>query len=163
MKVEFTTNLGGFVVELSEKTPTTSNNFVSLVKEGYYDGAIFHRVIKDFMVQGGGFNASMDSLGAKNAIDNEANLAGANRRGTIAMARTNDPHSASTQFFINTKDNSFLDFKSETPNGWGYCVFGEVVEGMETIEAIEKSATGSLMGHQDVPKETVLIEKACML
>lgn len=163
MKAQFETNFGKFILDLSEATPKTTENFTNLVQEGYYNSSIFHRVIKDFMVQGGGFDASMQDLDNKAAIDNEANMGGENKRGTIAMARTNMPHSASTQFFINTKDNAFLNFTSESPQGWGYCVFGQVVEGMETIDAIEKVSTGSRMGHQDVPTESVIIEKAFLL
>lgn len=163
MKAKFETNHGGFVILLNENTPKTSANFKKLVEEGYYNGAIFHRVIKNFMVQAGGFDADMSDLDSRAAIENENHAALINKRGTIAMARTNDPHSASTQFFINTKDNDFLNFSSETMQGWGYCVFGEVVEGMDTIDSIEGVATGSRHGHQDVPLESVVINTAEMI
>jgi peptidyl-prolyl cis-trans isomerase B (cyclophilin B) len=155
------TNKGVIQIELDhENTPETANNFVNLVKEKYYDGTIFHRVIDGFMVQGGGFNPGMTAKDNKGSIMNEANNGQANNRGTLAMARTSDPHSASSQFFINTVDNKFLNFKAENQAGWGYCVFGHVTQGMDVVDAIQKTKTGNMAGHQDVPTEEILIETA---
>ena len=159
--IKFTTNHGAFTLELNaEKAPKTVANFISYVEAGHYDGTIFHRVIKNFMIQGGGFTADMDQKACQAPIENEAANGLQNKRGTIAMARTNDPHSATAQFFINTVDNDFLDFKAPSGQGWGYCVFGEVVEGMEIVDKIRAVATGNKGFHQDVPKEAVIIEKA---
>lgn len=154
------TNYGDITIELDTKnTPKTAENFLQYVKNGFYDGTIFHRVIDGFMIQGGGFDGHMSQKNTGSPIQNEANKGGTNKRGTIAMARTNDPHSATAQFFINVVDNDFLNFKSETGNGWGYCVFGNVTSGMETVDKIKKVATGNKSGHQNVPTENVVIEK----
>lgn len=155
------TNFGEIKIELfADKAPVTAENFLSYVREGHYDNTIFHRVIKGFMIQGGGFAPGMEEKSTKDSIKNEANNGVSNKRGTIAMARTMEPHSASAQFFINDSDNDFLDFKAETQDGWGYCVFGEVVEGMDVVDQIKAVATGNHGFHQDVPKEDVIIEKA---
>ena len=164
MKVQLTTTLGEITLELnSEKAPKTVENFLAYVESGHFDGTIFHRVIKDFMVQGGGMDKDMNSKSTRDSIQNEANNGLANEYGSIAMARTSDPHSASAQFFINTNDNAFLDFSSETQDGWGYCVFGKVVDGIEVVTSIEEKPTTTRNGHQDVPEETVEIEKAVIL
>lgn len=143
-----------------DKTPATAKNFEDYVKSGFYDGTIFHRVIDGFMVQGGGLEPGMSQKSGNDPIENEADKGESNLRGTIAMARTSDPHSASSQFFINVKDNKFLDHKSKDINGWGYCVFGKVVDGMDVVDKIKGVETGSRAGHQDVPLEDVVIEKA---
>jgi len=150
------------MIELdAEKAPNSSANFVEYVKDGFYDGVIFHRVIPNFMVQGGGMNPDMSEKANKKApIKNEANNGLKNDRGTLAMARTNDPHSASSQFFINLKDNDFLNHTSESQAGWGYAVFGKVTEGLETIDEIAKVQTGNKGPHGDVPVEEVTIIKA---
>ena len=136
-QVKFTTSLGAFTLQLdAEKAPKTVENFLAYVAAGHYDNTIFHRVIKGFMIQGGGFEPGMKQKECRAPIDNEAANGLKNKRGTIAMARTGDPHSATAQFFINVVDNDFLDFKAPSGQGWGYCVFGEVTEGMETIDAI---------------------------
>jgi len=161
MKVQITTNQGGITLELNHvKAPVTVENFVTYVKEGHYNGTIFHRVINDFMIQGGGMDADMKEQPTRASIKNEANNGLSNLLGTIAMARTPDPHSASAQFYINTNDNAFLDFSAETDDGWGYCVFGEVIDGMDVVEKIEEVRTTTRAGYQDVPEETILIEKA---
>lgn len=158
--IELQTSYGNIKIELDfESTPNTANNFLNLAKSGYYDGTIFHRVINNFMIQGGGFNQDMEQKPQQTPIENEANKGKANTKGTISMARTSDPHSASSQFFINVADNNFLNFKSETSSGWGYCVFGKVVEGMDVVDKIKAVATTSRRGHQDVPVENVVIEK----
>ena len=163
-KIKLETSKGMMVIELdAEKAPNTSANFVEYVKDGFYDGIIFHRVIPNFMVQGGGMNPDMSEKGNKNApIKNEANNGLKNDRGTLAMARTNDPHSASSQFFINLKDNDFLNHTSETPAGWGYAVFGKVTEGLDVIDEIAKVQTGNVGGHGDVPTEAITIIKATL-
>lgn len=154
------TNHGIITIDLDfENTPITAENFLNYAKSGFYDGLIFHRVINGFMIQGGGFDVNMQQKHTTKTIKNEANKAQPNKRGTLAMARTNDPHSASSQFFINVVDNDFLNFKSETANGWGYCVFGKVTEGMDIVDAIKKVPTTSRAGHQDVPRENIIIEK----
>ena len=161
MKVRLTTSKGDILLELdTEKAPVTVENFKNYVTSGHYDGTIFHRVIEDFMIQGGGLNEGMDTLPTQAPIQNEANNGLSNVVGSISMARTSDPHSASAQFFINTNDNIGLDFRSETMDGWGYCVFGKVVEGMDVVEAIEETDTTSRSGHQDVPVEPIHIKKA---
>ncbi|MFZ5697183.1 MAG: peptidylprolyl isomerase [Pseudomonadota bacterium] len=161
MKVALRTSAGDIIIELDNaKAPVSVENFVNYVKAGHYDGTIFHRVIKDFMIQGGGFTADMNQKNVRASIRNEANNGLKNLRGTIAMARTNEPHSASSQFFINTVDNDFLNFRSETAQGWGYAVFGKVVEGMATVDAIRNVRTGSGGMHKDVPVEPVTINKA---
>ena len=161
MKVALNTNFGRIVLELDEvNAPKTTANFVSYVKSGHYNGTIFHRVIPNFMIQGGGFEANMNQKSTKAPIENEANNGLKNDVGTIAMARTQDPHSASAQFFINTKKNDFLNHSSKTVQGWGYAVFGKVVEGMDVVTAIEKVRTGNKGYHGDVPVEPVVIETA---
>jgi len=157
MKVALRTSAGDIVLELdSSKAPITVENFVNYVKAGHYDGTIFHRVIKDFMIQGGGMTADMNQKRTNAPIKNEANNGLKNVRGSIAMARTSDPHSASAQFFINTVDNDFLNFRNESTQGWGYAVFGKVIEGIATVDKIRAVKTS----HGDVPVETVLINKA---
>ena len=159
--VELTTSAGVIRLELDEaKAPTTVANFLSYVNKGHYDGTVFHRVIKSFMIQGGGMTADMNQKPTEAPIQNEANNGLKNVKYSIAMARTNAPHSASAQFFINTKDNDFLNFTSESPSGWGYAVFGKVVAGTEVVDAIEKVRTGRKGFHDDVPLEAVVIEKA---
>ncbi|MDH1629216.1 peptidylprolyl isomerase [Pseudomonas mosselii] len=160
-KVKLSTNHGDIVLQLdAEKAPLTTENFVQYVKEGHYDGTVFHRVIKGFMIQGGGFEPGMSQKKTRASIQNEADNGLKNDKYTIAMARTMEPHSASAQFFINASDNGFLNHSGKNVQGWGYAVFGEVIEGKEVVDAIEKVATGSKSGHQDVPKEDVIIEKA---
>ncbi|MBL8481675.1 MAG: peptidyl-prolyl cis-trans isomerase [Rhodocyclaceae bacterium] len=159
--VKLHTSLGVITLELDEqKAPVTAKNFIDYVNAGHYSNTVFHRVISNFMIQGGGFEPGMKQKATREPIKNEANNGLANARGTIAMARTNEPHSASAQFFINVTDNDFLNFKSESPQGWGYCVFGRVTEGMEVVDAIRKVRTGSKGIHQDVPIEDVLILRA---
>ncbi|SNY55443.1 peptidyl-prolyl cis-trans isomerase B (cyclophilin B) [Arsukibacterium tuosuense] len=158
------TNYGVITLNLfADKAPVTVENFISYVKDGFFDGTIFHRVIDGFMIQGGGFTPDMDQKETKAPIKNEANNKVANSKGTIAMARTNDPHSATCQFFINIADNSFLNHSAESSQGWGYCVFGEVTDGMEVVEKIRQVKTGRFAGHSDVPVEPVVIEKAELL
>ncbi|MBC7210346.1 MAG: peptidylprolyl isomerase, partial [Pseudomonas sp.] len=135
-------------------------NFVQYVKDGHYNGTVFHRVIKGFMIQGGGFEPGMSQKKTRASIQNEADNGLKNAKYSIAMARTMEPHSASAQFFINASDNDFLNHSGKNVQGWGYAVFGEVIEGKEIVDAIEKVATGSKAGHQDVPKDDVIIEKA---
>ena len=160
-KVKLTTTLGEIIIQLNtEKAPVSSANFLTYVNEGFYNGTIFHRIIPGFMAQGGGFDTSFNQKAVHASIKNEANNGMANSRGTIAMARTNDPNSATAQFFINYKDNSFLNHTSPTASGWGYAVFGEVIEGMDVVDAMAKQATGNRGGHQDVPKTDIVIEKA---
>lgn len=157
------TSLGPITIALDfDNTPVTAENFKRYAEEGYYNGTIFHRVINGFMIQGGGFDADMHQKETHASIKNEANKGGKNKRGTLAMARTSDPHSASAQFFINVVDNDFLNFKSETENGWGYCVFGNVVDGMDVVDKIKAVSTTNRMGHQDVPVNPVTIEKVLM-
>ncbi len=153
------TNLGDIKIELDEENaPITSANFKQYVKDGHYDGCIFHRVINNFMIQGGGFESGMKEKETREPIQNEANNGLSNLTGSIAMARTMDPHSASAQFFINVADNKFLDHPGQ--DGWGYCVFGKVTEGMEVVNKIKTVETGFNSGHQDVPVEDVIITKA---
>ncbi len=160
-KVKMTTSLGAIVIQLDNaKAPVSAANFAEYVKSGFYDGTIFHRVIPGFMAQGGGFDTSFNQKETKAPIKNEADNGLKNKRGSIAMARTNDPNSATAQFFINYKDNSFLDHTSPTPSGWGYAVFGEVIEGMDVVDAMAKQPTGNRGMHQDVPKTDIVIEKA---
>ncbi len=154
------TNLGNIEIELFEKEyPGTVENFKSYAKAGFYNGTIFHRVINNFMIQGGGFNADMEEELTDEPIKNEANKKSKNLKGTIAMARTMDPHSASSQFYINLVDNDFLNFKARNENGYGYCVFGKVSKGMKTVDKIKVVETTSVMGHSDVPYEAVVINK----
>ena len=164
MKVRLSTNHGDITLELdTENAPETCANFAQYVTDGHYDGTVFHRVIPGFMIQGGGFEPGMKQKPTRDNIKNEANNGLKNNTGTIAMARTPDPHSASSQFFINVKDNDFLNFRDESMQGWGYCVFGKTIDGMDAVKAIEAVATGSASGHQDVPLEDVVIEKAEIL
>jgi peptidyl-prolyl cis-trans isomerase B (cyclophilin B) len=157
----FQTNFGQISIELDfEKAPKTAANFQKYVEDGHYDGTIFHRVIDGFMIQGGGFDEDMLQKETREPVENEADNGLKNDTGTLAMARTQDPHSASAQFFINVKDNDFLNFRSKDINGWGYCVFGKVVEGMDVVNKIKAVKTGSSMGHQDVPVDSVIIEAA---
>ncbi|MBX9915496.1 MAG: peptidyl-prolyl cis-trans isomerase [Pseudomonadaceae bacterium] len=159
--IKLHTNHGVISINLFEdKAPLTAANFTQYVKDGHYDNVIFHRVISNFMIQGGGFAPGMQEKSTRASIKNEADNGLSNKTGTLAMARTNEPHSASAQFFINVKDNDFLDHSSKTAQGWGYCVFGEVVEGLDIVEKIKAVATGSKGGHQDVPLEDVIIERA---
>ena len=164
MKAVIATSLGQITIELNqEKAPKTVENFLAYVKSGFYDGTIFHRVIEGFMIQGGGMDKEMKTKPTNPSIENEANNGLSNLYGTIAMARTSSPHSATAQFFINTEDNPGLDFQSETEEGWGYCVFGEVVEGIEVVNTIEEQTTTTRNGHQDVPEEIIYIKKITSL
>ena len=159
--VELTTNHGAIRIELDDaKAPLSVANFLSYVNSGHYDGTVFHRVIKGFMVQGGGFEVGMKQKPTGAEIQNEANNGLKNNKYTLAMARTSAPHSATAQFFINGTDNDFLNFRSESAQGWGYAVFGKVVAGTEVVDAIERVATGRKGGHDDVPTEDVVILKA---
>jgi peptidyl-prolyl cis-trans isomerase B (cyclophilin B) len=159
--VKLTTNHGVITLELdAEKAPKTVENFLQYVRDGFFDGTIFHRVIDGFMIQGGGFEPGMTQKPTRDTIENEAANGLKNEAYTIAMARTPNPHSATAQFFINVKNNGFLDFTSPTPQGWGYCVFGKVTEGTDVVDKIKKVKTGNRAGHQDVPMEDVVIEKA---
>ncbi|WP_239986960.1 peptidylprolyl isomerase [Agitococcus lubricus] len=161
MKVALNTNFGRIVLELDAvNAPKTTANFVDYVKSGHYNGTIFHRVIRGFMIQGGGFDKTMNQKTTKASIENEANNGLKNDVGTIAMARTQDPHSASAQFFINVANNSFLNHSSKTVQGWGYAVFGKVTEGMAIVTQIEGVKTGNKGYHGDVPLEPVVIETA---
>jgi peptidyl-prolyl cis-trans isomerase B (cyclophilin B) len=160
MNVRMTTSHGGILLELNpEKAPATVENFIEYVRSGHYDGTIFHRVIEDFMIQGGGFDQEMNEKPTGASIQCEADNGLSNLDRTIAMARTADPHSASCQFFISTTENAFLDFRSATDDGWGYCVFGKVIEGSDVVEKVEKVSTTTRNGHQGVPEELVIIEK----
>lgn len=159
--VKLQTNFGDITLELNaEKAPITVANFLQYVDNGFYDGTIFHRVIDGFMIQGGGFDAEMNQKATLAEIKNEANNGLSNEQYTIAMARTSAPHSASSQFFINVANNSFLNHTAETSSGWGYCVFGKVTAGTEVIDKIKKVATTNRKGHQDVPVDNVIIQKA---
>lgn len=159
--VEMQTSAGTLTIELDDvKAPVSTANFLDYVRKGHYDGTVFHRVIKGFMVQGGGFDAQMNQKPTAAPIANEAGNGLRNQRYTLAMARTSAPHSATAQFFINTVDNGFLDFKSESPQGWGYAVFGRVVKGTEVVDAIEQVRTGNRGGHADVPLDAVTILSA---
>lgn len=161
--VKLLTNYGEITIELdAEKAPITVANFLQYVESGFYDGLIFHRVIKDFMLQTGGFNAKMKQKDTEAEIKNEADNGLSNDKYTIAMARTSIPDSASSQFFINANDNNFLNHTSPTSSGWGYCVFGKVTEGMDVVDQIEVVETTTTAGHQDVPTEPVIIEKATL-
>lgn len=163
-KVQLQTTQGAIVIELdAEKAPKSVENFLSYVRKGHYDNTIFHRVIKNFMIQGGGFEPGMKQKDTDAPIENEAGNGLKNDRYTVAMARTNAPHSATAQFFINVVDNDFLNFSSSTPQGFGYAVFGKVVEGTDVIDAIKGVRTGSSGFHQDVPLEDVVIEKATIV
>lgn len=154
----FETNYGAFTVELDQdKVPKTCENFIDYIRSGFYDNTLFHRVISGFVIQGGGFSPDMVQKKTSSPIENEADLGERNLRGTLSMARTSDPHSATSQFFISLKDNDFLDFKSKDMAGWGYCVFGRVTSGMEVIDKIATVATTMRDGHQDVPAEDVIL------
>ena len=156
--ITFKTTLGDIKIALDfDKAPITAENFKQYAQDGFYNGTIFHRVIKGFMAQGGGFASGMTEKETRASIQNEANNGLSNKRGTLAMARTQDPHSASAQYFINLVDNDFLDFKHESVSGWGYCVFGEVVEGMEVVDKMATVDTGHYAGHGDVPKEEIVV------
>jgi peptidyl-prolyl cis-trans isomerase B (cyclophilin B) len=164
MNVRITTTHGDILLELdADKAPVTVENFISYVKSGHYDGTIFHRVIEDFMIQGGGLDQEMKDKPTNASIKNEADNGLSNLDGTIAMARTADPQSASAQFFINTTDNAFLDHRSPTEDGWGYCVFGKVVDGSDVVEKIEETDTTSRSGYQDVPEDLIIIEKMVVI
>ena len=164
MKAVIATSLGQITIELNqEKAPKTVENFLAYVKSGFYDGTIFHRVIEGFMIQGGGMDKEMKTKPTNPSIENEAKNGLSNLHGTIAMARTSNPHSATAQFFINTEDNRGLDFQSETEQGWGYCVFGKVTDGIEVVIAIDEKPTTTRNGFQDVPEEIVTIDKVSML
>jgi peptidyl-prolyl cis-trans isomerase B (cyclophilin B) len=160
-RVQFKTNHGDFIIELNtEKAPISSANFLEYVKSGHYNGTIFHRVIPNFMVQGGGMEPGMRQKETLANIENEAQNGLKNVRGSVAMARTSDPHSASSQFFINVVDNDFLNHSAPTPQGWGYAVFGMVTEGLDVVDTIRKVPTGSAGFHQDVPKDDVIVLEA---
>jgi peptidyl-prolyl cis-trans isomerase B (cyclophilin B) len=157
--ITLTTSLGDIVIDIDEaKAPKTCENFKQYVRDGHYDGTIFHRVIDGFMIQGGGFNEHLIQKYTRDPIENEAKNGLSNLAGTVAMARTMNPHSATAQFYINVADNRFLDHPGQ--DGWGYCVFGRVVEGMDVVDRIRKVKTATQQGYQDVPVEPVLIEKA---
>lgn len=162
--IKLETTAGDIIIQLDyDNAPNTAKNFEKYVTDGFYDGVIFHRVIPGFMVQGGGFEPGMKEKTTRDCIDNEANNGLSNEVGTLAMARTNDPHSASAQFFINVSNNTFLNHSSETSQGWGYCVFGKVVQGYENVEAITKQPTGNAGYHADVPKTDIIINKATII
>ncbi|HFQ13355.1 MAG TPA: peptidyl-prolyl cis-trans isomerase [Gammaproteobacteria bacterium] len=157
--IKLNTSMGTIVIELdSDKAPKTAANFLQYARDGFYNGTIFHRVINNFMIQGGGMQPGMVEKQTREPIENEADNGLSNLKGTIAMARTQDPHSATAQFFINVADNTFLDHSAPNPQGWGYCVFGKVVEGMDVVEKIKDVPTGNAGYHQDVPLEDVVIE-----
>ena len=159
-----TTTVGPMTLELdADNAPKTVENFLSYVSNGFYDGTIFHRVINNFMVQGGGFTADMEQKATEAPIENEANNGLKNAYGTIAMARTQDPHSATAQFFINVQDNDFLNHTGENMQGWGYAVFGKVTDGEEVLDKIRGVQTGSQAGHQDVPVEPIIIESVTLI
>ena len=159
--VTLQTMLGKIVIELfTEEAPETTANFIKYVEDGFYDGTIFHRVIDGFMIQGGGFDEEFNQKETRAPIKNEADNRLSNEVGTVAMARLPDPHSASAQFFININDNKFLDFKSATPQGYGYCVFGRVIDGMDVVNTIKEAETGNRAGHSDVPIDNIVIESA---
>ena len=158
--VTFETTMGSIVIELFEDdAPITTKNFLDYANSGFYDGTLFHRVIPGFVIQGGGLETGMKNKSGNPPIENEANNGQKNLKWSLSMARTSDPHSATSQFFINLENNSSLDHTAETPQGWGYTVFGTVIEGFETVEAIAAVATGSSGGHQDVPLEDITVQK----
>ena len=162
--IKLETNLGDITIELdSEKAPLTAKNFLEYVNSGYYDNTLFHRVIDGFMIQGGGFEPGMKQKPTRSPIQNEAANGLKNEKYTIAMARTSDVHSATAQFFINVADNASLNYTSSTPRGFGYCVFGRVVDGKDVVDKIRKVKTGSRSGHQDVPLEDVVVRKAYVI
>jgi len=161
MTVKLHTNHGVITLELdANKAPVTVENFLGYVTSGHYDNTVFHRIIDNFMIQGGGFEPGMKEKSTRAPIRNEADNGLKNARGTIAMARTSDPHSATAQFFINVTDNAFLDFRAPDPQGWGYCVFGHVSDGLDVVDKIRQVATGNKGFHQDVPKEDIVITRA---
>lgn len=163
-RVKLTTNQGDIVIEVDlQKAPKTAENFLTYVRDGFYDNTIFHRVIDGFMIQGGGFEPGMKQKPTRDPVDNEASNGLKNDKYTLAMARTNDPHSATAQFFINVANNDFLNFTAPTPQGWGYAVFGRVVEGTETVDKIRGVKTGNKGFHQNVPAQDVVIEKAVIV
>jgi len=158
--IHLKTNYGTIVIELyPDKAPKTVENFLAYARDAFYDGTVFHRVIDKFVIQGGGFSPGMTQKLTRAPIENEANNGLRNTRGTVAMARASDPHSATSQFFINVSDNDFLNYTAPTPAGWGYCVFGRVVDGMNVVDQIKGVVTGSKLGHKDVPLSDVLVEK----
>ena len=160
----FETTLGNITIELFETdAPETTANFKQYVEDGFYNGTIFHRVIDGFMIQGGGFEPGMIQKDTRDPISNEASNGLSNNRGTIAMARTMDPHSATAQFFINVTDNDFLNFRSETPDGFGYCVFGRVFDGLDVVDAVKAVETTHRAGHSDVPRDDVIINQASIV
>ena len=162
--VLMTTTVGPMTIELdADNAPKTVENFLSYVAGGFYDGTIFHRVIDNFMIQGGGFTTDMEQKATQAPIENEANNGLKNQRGTIAMARTQDPHSATAQFFINVQDNDFLNHTGENMQGWGYAVFGKVTDGEDVLDKIRCVQTGSQAGHQDVPVEPIIIESVAII
>ena len=162
--IEMKTTYGAIKIELdNEKAPKTVENFLSYANAGFYDGTIFHRVIDNFMIQGGGFDGDMQQKETAAAIENEADNGLKNDRGTIAMARTMDPHSATAQFFINVKDNDFLNHSGKNMQGWGYAVFGRVIDGDDVLDKIRGVETGNRAGHQDVPKESIVIEAVSVI
>jgi peptidyl-prolyl cis-trans isomerase B (cyclophilin B) len=164
MKILFETTHGNITFQLNlEKAPKTCENFINYVKSGHYNGTIFHRVIKKFMIQCGGMDQTMTEKPSGEPIQNEANNGLLNKIGSVAMARTSDPHSATAQFFINVADNAFLDFTAQTSSGWGYAVFGQVVDGLDVVRVIEQVATGRSGYHQDVPLEPIIINKASVI
>lgn len=163
-QVKLQTNKGDIIIELNaEAAPKTVENFIGYVQDGFYDGTIFHRVINNFMIQGGGFEAGMKQKTTKSPVENEANNGLKNDQYTLAMARTSDPHSATAQFFINVTNNDFLNFTSPTPNGWGYAVFGKVVEGQDVVDSMKTVKTGNKGFHQDVPVDDLIIESATIV
>jgi peptidyl-prolyl cis-trans isomerase B (cyclophilin B) len=160
-KVRLQTSMGDFVIELDiDKAPVTAENFLQYVRDGFYDNTVFHRVINGFMVQGGGFEPGMKQKSTRATIENEAGNGLKNDAYTVAMARTSDPHSATAQFFVNVVNNNFLNFRSASADGYGYCVFGKIVEGRDVVDKIKAVPTGSRGFHQDVPAEDVIIRKA---
>ena len=162
--VELETSMGAIVIELNEeKAPKTVENFLNYVKSGHYDGTIFHRIIDGFMIQGGGMDAEMNEKATNAPVENEADNGLKNDKGTIAMARTQDPHSATSQFFVNVKDNDFLNHSGKNMQGWGYTVFGKVTSGMDVIEKMRGVPTGRFGMHADVPKEPVVIKSATII
>ena len=163
-RVKLVTSMGEVVIELApDKAPATVENFLTYVNDGFYDGTVFHRVIDGFMIQGGGFGPDFERKTTRPPIRNEADNGLKNDTGTVAMARTSDPHSATAQFFINVKDNDFLNHTAPNPRGWGYAVFGRVVEGMDVVESIKKVPTGNRGSYRDVPRQPVIIESATVV
>jgi peptidyl-prolyl cis-trans isomerase B (cyclophilin B) len=163
-QVKLATTMGDIIVEVDmQKAPVSSKNFLGYVRDGFYDGTIFHRVMDGFMIQGGGFTAAFEKKDSGDSIINEANNGLKNLRGTLAMARTGDPHSASAQFFINVVDNAFLDHTAQTSRGWGYAVFAKVTQGMDVVDRIKAVTTGNRRGHQNVPRADIIITTATVI